>query len=214
MLSSIKRKFKLSIFLVLLALPFYGYYHFFGEWTPSKVDNICQIFEERPVWYVYAKRTEETYGIKIPVLFSIIRHESSFRPKAKPPRKKLFWKVPHWDRLSSAYGYAQAIDGTWKWYLKSFPGKERDVFADAVTFVGWYNSKTHTKNKIAKEDAYNLYLAYHEGQGGYARGTYKKNKGLQAYAKKVEKTSLLYTTQLRACSGDIESSLVFNLLSI
>ena len=54
---------------------------------------------------------------------------------------------------------------------------------DALDFIGWYN---HTSNKrlgISKSDAYNLYLAYYSGHGGYARGTWKRSSTIKGYEK-------------------------------
>ena len=44
-------------------------------------------------------------------------------------------------------------------------GADRDDFNDAIDFIGWYNDQSSRRSKISKSDAYNLYLAYHEGQG-------------------------------------------------
>ena len=43
--------------------------------------------------------------------------ESSFRHNAKPPRKWYLGFIPG-KRASSAYGYSQALDGTWDRYQK------------------------------------------------------------------------------------------------
>ena len=44
--------------------------------------------------------------------------ESNFRPTARTQRKYVFGLIPS-GRISSAYGYSQALDGTWKEYKKS-----------------------------------------------------------------------------------------------
>ena len=49
---------------------------------------------------------------------------------------------------------------------------------------------------IKKNDAYNQYLAYHEGQEGWKNSTYKDKKWLINAAKKVENNSLMYNSQL------------------
>ena len=43
----------------------------------------------------------------------------------------------------------------------------------------WYNDQSHRRNHIFKTDAHHLYLAYHEGHGGYARGSYRGKSGLK-----------------------------------
>ena len=52
----------------------------------------------------------------------------------------------------------------------------RDDFADALDFMGWYTSKSQKVNGISKWDAYNQYLNYHEGWGGFSRGSHLQKK--------------------------------------
>ena len=54
-----------------------------------------------------------------------------------------------------------------------------------------------------KEDAKNLYLAYHEGLGGYKRGSYKSQPWLMSYAKKVNDKAWVYHSQLAQCQADL-----------
>ena len=48
---------------------------------------------------------------------AFILQESSYIQGAKPERTKLLGFIP-WKRKSSAFGYAQALDGTWERYKK------------------------------------------------------------------------------------------------
>ena len=81
--------------------------------------------------------------------------ESRFNSKAKPPRKKLLWVIP-WMRPTSAYGYTQALDQTWKVYQRSTgSSNDRDEFKAATDFVGWYADQANRRAKIPKYDAYN-----------------------------------------------------------
>ena len=148
---------------------------------PDNQDNICKIFSEKSSWYRLANKSEEKWGAPIHVQMSILRQESSFQNRVKPEREKLFGVIP-WKRKSSALGYTQAIDGTWDWYKKenNKPLASRVNFADAVDFTGWYINKTTSINKISKSDTYNQYLAYHEGHGGYKKGTYKSKEAIEA----------------------------------
>ncbi|MFZ4699507.1 MAG: hypothetical protein ACOYMG_05615 [Candidatus Methylumidiphilus sp.] len=57
-----------------------------------------------------------------------------------------------------------------------------------------------------KNDAYNPYLAYHEGQGGYRRGTWRGNPSLQSAARKVATTASRHRQQLATCRAELESS--------
>jgi len=168
---------------------------------PGNVDNVCAIFEDKPRWYGEARASERTWGIPVPVLMAFLHQESRFQAKAKPPRKRIFGFIPG-PRPSDAYGYSQALESTWRDYQRSAGryGADRDDFGDAVDFVGWYNFQSHRRNGIGSGDAYRLYLAYHEGQGGYARGTYRGKPWLQRVARKVEARSQDYTRQLAACA--------------
>lgn len=72
---------------------------------------------------------------------------------------------------------------------------------DALDFIGWYNDKTHQQLGISKWDTRALYLAYHEGRGGYKRGSYKKKPRLKKIADKVKRTADDYGSQLKQCES-------------
>ena len=173
---------------------------------PSDVDNICAIFEEKSGWYEDAKSARARWEVPISVMMAFMRQESSFVATAKPPRKKILGVIPG-PRSSDAYGYSQAKDDTWTWYERSSGryGADRDDFDDAIDFVGWYNDVSHRTNGIAKDDSFRLYLAYHEGHGGYKRGTYRSKPWLITVAKKVDSQAKRYDQQLRACVDALES---------
>ncbi len=178
---------------------------------PQNPQNLCEVFQEKSRWYKYAKSASERWGASIPVSMAIMYQESGFAQFAKPPRKKLLWIIPG-PRASDAFGYAQALNSTWEWYLKE-SGREvasRNSFADAVDFIGWYNHKSGTLVKISNHDAYNLYLAYHEGQGGYKRGSYRKKQWLIAVARKVATRAANYQRQLEQCSKQLEQPWIVN----
>ena len=144
-----------------------------GTAPPANVENICKIFDEKSRWYRAAKKSEKRWGTPVHVQMSIIRQESSFEFDAKPPRGRLLGFIP-WRRPSNAYGYAQALNSTWEWYKKDTGRRfaNRDDFADAIDFVGWYTDKTAQDVGVSKWDPYNQYLAYHEGQAGWASKSY------------------------------------------
>ena len=172
---------------------------------PSNVNDICAIFEEKDDWYDDAADASKEWGSPIPVMMAIMYQESRFRAKAKPPRKKILGFIPG-PRASSAYGYSQAKKSTWKEYKRSAGryGADRDDFADAIDFVGWYNFKSHKRSGISRKDPYRLYLAYHEGHGGYNRSTYRKKKWLMDVARKVERKAGTYQQQLLGCEEDLK----------
>lgn len=173
---------------------------------PSNLNDICEIFSEKSGWYHAAAEAQEEWGSPIPVMMAFMYQESRFNAKAKPPRKKIFGFIPG-PRPSDAYGYSQALGTTWDAYRRS-AGKywaDRDDFGDAVDFVGWYNEQSWRRSGIAKNDSYRLYLAYHEGQGGYNRATYRKKAWLIDVAHKVERKANTYTSQLKRCEGDLKN---------
>ena len=174
---------------------------------PTKVDNICSIFDEKKGWYKEAKASQKKWGSPIPVMMAIMHQETRFRPKARPPRTKILWIFPG-PRKSSAYGFPQAKTATRDWYKKSSGnrGADRDDFEDAIDFIGWYNTQSRRRNKIAAEDTYHLYLAYHEGHGGFERRTFKNKAWLKQVAKKVSAKSRTYRRQLAGCQERLESS--------
>ena len=73
-------------------------------------------------------------------------------------------------------------------------------FKDAADFVGWYIHTTTKLTGVAKNDAFNQYLAYHEGQGNYKKHTYKKKPEVIKAAKQVVKMTKTYRTQMQGCA--------------
>jgi hypothetical protein len=168
--------------------------------APKNSNDICSIFAQKSGWQKDARDASERWGTPVPVMMAILRHESAFRADARAPRKKYLGFIPG-RRLSSAYGYPQALDGTWENYKRDTGRRwaDRDDFDDAIDFVGWYTAVSQRRLGIPQSDAYRHYLAYHEGQGGYARGSYKHKRWLMNYARKVEQTSRRYQLQLARC---------------
>lgn len=172
---------------------------------PSNQDNLCEIFREKDDWYDDAADAREEWGSPIPVMMAILHQESRFQAKAKPPRRRILGFIPG-PRPSSAYGYSQAKKSTWSEYKRDAGryGADRDDFADAIDFVGWYNYQSHRRSGVSRSDPYGLYLAYHEGHGGYNRGTYRNKQWLQKVARKVERRSRTYQSQLVSCEEELK----------
>jgi hypothetical protein len=170
--------------------------------APSRISNACAIFDQRDGlfnnWARQARAAEREYGVPVPILMATIYVESSFRANARPPRKWFLGFIPG-KRASSAYGYAQALDGTWDTYKRDTGrwGARRNDFGDAIRFVAWYHHQSHLRNNIARNDAYNLYLAYYSGQGGYNRGQFSSS--LRKTAQKSASVAARYAAQLQGC---------------
>ncbi|MGX5217298.1 transglycosylase SLT domain-containing protein [Pseudomonas segetis] len=173
---------------------------------PKDQSNLCNIYREYPDWYEDSLDMQNAYGTPMNVAMAIIKQESSFVEDALPPRAYLLWVIP-WGRVSSAYGYAQAQDPVWGEYKdQTGNGGSRDDFEDAIMFVGWYTNGTQRTLGVSKWDAYNQYLAYHEGRGGYSRGTYRSKPWLMQVARKVEQQAKNYGWQLKQCRNELESN--------
>ena len=172
---------------------------------PEQVDNVCDIFREKSGWYKDAKESRSRWGVPISVSMAFMWQESRFVATAKPPRKKLWGFIPG-PRPSDSYGYSQAKESTWEWYQRSTGnyGADRDDFGDAIDFIGWYNNVSHKELGISKQDAFRLYLAYHEGHGGYKRQTYRSKDWLVDVARKVDRKAQGYHSQLQECSEELE----------
>ena len=181
---------------------------------PKDINNMCSIFEERRSWYKAAKKTQKRWGVPVYVTMAFIHQESKFHGKAKPPRSRILWIFPG-PRPSTAYGYAQALKSTWRNYQKEVgkPFADRDDFDDAVDFIGWYNHKSYKRNKIKTDDAYSLYLAYHEGHGGFARRTFKNKKWLIDVSRKVQRRARQYQKQYWGCHKQLEKGFFSRLFS-
>ena len=171
---------------------------------PQHPNDVCAIFEEKDDWYAAARKAQQRWGVPVAVQMAIINHESSFVEDARPPFE-WFGPIPL-GRPTTAYGYSQATDPTWERYLKSTgnSGADRDDFDDATDFVGWYAHQSYTQLGINKHDAYRQYLAYHEGQGGYQRGSYRNKAWLMKVAHSVDATAGRYRRQLAGCQDELD----------
>jgi len=171
---------------------------------PENPDNICSIFKEKRSWYKAAVKTEKRWKLPPYVLMSFIYQESSFKSDAKPERDKLLGFIP-WKRPSSAKGFSQALTLTWEDY-KDETGNSRanrKNFADSADFIGWYASKGYYQG-FERTDARSLYLAYHEGYGGFKKKTYRKKQWLIKVADRVQARSTKYQQQYWGCAKDFE----------
>ena len=170
---------------------------------PRQQDNLCQIFRQYPNWYDDTLDSQNRWGTPIWVQMAFVQQESSFRAGVRPERTRLLGFIP-WRRPSSAKGYAQAQDPAWQDYMDATNQMfaRRSSFSDAVDFIGWYNDVSHRRLSLRKDDAYNLYLAYHEGHGGYQRGSWQRKETLQAIARKVERRAAQYQGQLQTCQQE------------
>lgn len=169
---------------------------------PRELDDLCAIFAEKDEWQAAALRAEQRWGAPVPVLMAVLHQESRFRARARPGWRFGLGVIPL-GAASSAYGYGQVKEATWDDYqrLARRPEARRDRFADVVDFVGWYADVIERVAGVPKHDAFHLYLAYHEGPGGFQRRSFDAKPWLLGVARKVEERADLYGRQEARCRG-------------
>lgn len=166
---------------------------------PRQQDNLCAIFDQYPKWYDAARESEGRWGTPAHIPMAFVKQESAFQHDAVPPRN-WFLFIPL-RRPSLAEGYAQAKDAAWEEYEQETGGlfKRRSDIEDALDFIGWYNAKSNETLGISKWDPRNMYLAYHKGRGGFARGSYRNKPEVLRIADRVDWQAREYGAQLRQC---------------
>ncbi|PZX18835.1 hypothetical protein LX81_00528 [Palleronia aestuarii] len=168
--------------------------------APTNLENACEIVSERPHYLSAMRRTERRWGIPIAVQMATIHQESKFIGNARTPHRFALGIIPM-GRQSSAYGYSQALDGTWDEYVAETGNRraKRDRIRDATDFMGWYMDASTRRLGIPRTDARNQYLAYHEGRTGFARGSHAAKPWLMTVSNNVASRAVLYDAQLRSC---------------
>ncbi|KFI28826.1 transglycosylase SLT domain-containing protein [Paenirhodobacter enshiensis] len=173
-----------------------------GSHAPRNLDNACALAREKPDYYNAMRRTEARWGVPVPVQMATFHAESKFVGDAKTPHRYALGIIPL-GRQSSAYGFSQALDSTWRDYQRDTGrySARRNKFADASDFLGWYMDGTSRSLGISKWDARSQYLAYHEGRQGYANGSHNAKGWLMGVANRVQSRSDMYRNQLNSCRG-------------
>ncbi len=168
--------------------------------APRELDDACSIVRQHPDYLRAFKATERKWGVPVPVQMAIIYQESKFIGNARTPFQWKLGVIPV-GRQSSAYGYSQALDGTWDEYMAREGGwrHRRDDIRHATNFMGWYMNDTKRELGIPLYDTRNQYLAYHEGRSGYRRGTFNQKGWLLGVAASLQERTIRYDSQLRAC---------------
>lgn len=169
--------------------------------APRNLDNACLLADERPAYMRAMQRAEAEWGLPVHVQMATIYQESRFIGDARTPHRYALGVIPV-GRVSTAFGYAQALDGTWDDYRRATGNRraDRTNIYDATDFMGWYMTLSVERNGIALTDTRNQYLAYHEGHAGYNRGSYNSKAWLLRVASEVASRAELYQTQLLSCS--------------
>ena len=168
--------------------------------APRNLDDACAIARERPQYMRALEATERKWDVPTHVLMAMIYQESKFVGNARTPYRFVLGVIPM-GRQSSAYGYSQALDGTWEEYEdeQRTARARRDRIDDATDFMGWYMNASTERLGIARTDAQRQYLAYHEGRTGFARQSYLAKPWLVDVAARVGSRAETYRGQLAAC---------------
>ena len=111
--------------------------------APKNLDNACSIVEQRPSYLSAMQKSQRRWGVPVAVQMATIYQESKFIGNARTPQQYTLGVIPM-GRQSSAYGYSQALDGTWEEYQKDHGGyrSRRDNIRHATDFMGWYFNET------------------------------------------------------------------------
>ena len=168
--------------------------------APRNLDDACSILGERPGYYRAFRNAERRWGVPVPVQMATIYQESKFISDARTPLRYTLGVIPV-GRQSSAFGYSQALDGTWDEYVEQSGGwrARRDDIGHATDFMGWYMAASTRELGIPLTDARRQYLAYHEGRGGYRSGSYNAKSWLLRVADEVGRRAVVYDVQLQNC---------------
>ena len=168
--------------------------------APKNMDDACAIVQQRPAYFSAMRATERKWGVPVHVQMAAIYQESKFIGNARTPHQVALGVIPM-GRQSSAYGYSQALDGTWEEYQNEQRrrGAKRDRINDATDFMGWYMSQSSERLGISLNDAEAQYLAYHEGRTGYAKQSYLEKPWLVDVAAAIGRRATMYQEQLSYC---------------
>lgn len=196
---------KITLFFIFIAFIIFCMYvsSQIESKSTTHPNNACKMLKENPDWYASLLAAQNKWKTPMYITLGMMRQESAFKHDAKPIRKNKWYEFGY-HYQSSATGYSQALNGTWKHYMNDTNSyfANRESFSDATDFMGWYNHTSNKQNKIAFNDPKNLYLAYHEGWNGYNKKTYEK-KGkefLKRATKNVAIWSEKYKKQLNNCT--------------
>lgn len=169
--------------------------------------NICAVYSDNFDWFRYSHEAERKWGIDKTIVLAVIKSESGFNSFAMPVKSYLFGFIP-WETHSSAFGYSQALKGTWEEFVDESPGwvRSRANFKDSAEFVAWYLSKCSKRAKIDRHDAGKLYLCYHEGVTGYKRKTYLKKQWLIEKSESIAEDVINAKKELSQCQTTLRFS--------
>lgn len=170
----------------------------------AEIADACLLLKQNRQWHDVMRETARKWGAPMGFQLAVIKQESSFDSSALAPRGERQWfGLVEGNRVSSAAGYSQALDGTWELYKRE-TGKgmaNRNDFRDSSDFIGWYYNTTGKRTGLGQYDYQAHYLAYHEGATGYLKGTWKNKGWLIQTAGRVAQQAARYESQISQCDA-------------
>ena len=172
--------------------------------SSEEVADACLLLKENRNWHKALRASAKEWGAPMGFQLAVMKQESAFDARARAPRGERKWfGLVQGDRLSSARGYAQALDTTWENYKRETGngGASRQNFRDASDFIGWYFASTGKRTGLGQYDYRAHYLAYHEGATGYLQGTWRGKTWLINTANSVAAQAARYESQITDCKA-------------
>ena len=133
--------------------------------VPDRQQDLCAIFQQHPDWYDYAKDAEDEWGVPAPHPHGLRppRIELPQRCAAAPQVRPLDHPVgPRVFRQGIRAGAGPCLERTTRPSAARSSAAARTWKTPSTSSAGT-TTRTSRQLGIAKTDAYNLYLAYHEG---------------------------------------------------
>jgi hypothetical protein len=168
------------------------------------IADACLLLQQNKPWHDALRNVARNWGAPMGHTLAVMKQESSFDSQALAPRGERKWfGLIEGDRISSAEGYSQALDGTWEMYKKATGrwGASRNNFQDSSDFIGWYYNTNGQRVGIGQYDYRAHYLVYHEGASGYLKGAWKSKGWLVSVANRVATQAARYEYQISNCSA-------------
>jgi hypothetical protein len=173
---------------------------------PRNVDDACAIFAEYGDWFADAKAASQRWGCRSRYCWRSSIRNRPFAPTPEPPRTWYLGFIPG-PRPSSAYGYSQALDGTWDRYTAA----TGNVMAPIATSspMPWISSAgTSTKPPCATASPNvatpitNIWLIT-KARAALPRALTGKKPWLMERARKVSRQAARYGSQLARCESQL-----------
>lgn len=171
---------------------------------PKHPNNICSIYRQNRSWYKAAMHTEKHWGVPSYVPMAMMYQESGYHSRIKTKHNYVFFGLIPWGRVTSAYGYPQAVNGVWREYQADRGRfRHRSNFKDAIDFMGWYINNAHKTLGIPRDDAFSQYIAYHDGIGAYRRERGHPSASITRISEGVALRAARYSNQYMRCEKSL-----------